>query len=81
LFFYILADHAGQDLVPASTVLLMAEHAVGRLEASPADAAAIAVLMNTLVLLSYGGILQQLDPERAISLTVRGLECSGAALK
>jgi hypothetical protein len=69
---------AQPDLVPASTVLLMAEHALDRLAAAPAEAAFSDALQNSTAALACDGVWQQLDQEKAMSLGLRALEQSGA---
>jgi hypothetical protein len=78
-FFAVLVK-AASTLAPVSTVLLMAEHALDRLEASPADSAQDDVLTHTLDCLSSGGVWERLDPERAMSLGIRALQHFGAPL-
>ena len=69
---------ASPDLVPVSTVLLMAEHALDLLAESE-DFAAVEVLANIMAAIRSNGVWQQLDPEKATSLGIRALEHFGAA--
>jgi hypothetical protein len=69
-----------EDLVPVHTVLLMAEHALDRLEASPAQAALLPALVFTVGVLASDGVWQQLEPEKATSLGIRTLQQFGAPL-
>jgi hypothetical protein len=69
-----------EDLVPVGTVLLMAEHALDRLEASSARAPHLAALVFTVGVLASDGVWQQLEPEKATSLGIRALQQLGAPL-
>jgi hypothetical protein len=68
---------AQPDLVPVSTVLLMAEHALDQLAAS-AEHVFSYVLAYTTAALACNGVWQQLDPEKAMSLGIRALQQFGA---
>jgi hypothetical protein len=65
------------DLVPVSTVLLIAE-GLDALEATAASTAFLDVLMNVVAALKADGVKQQLGPDRAISLGVKALQHFGA---
>jgi hypothetical protein len=71
----------GQDLVPGSTVLLMAEQALDALEADPGRAPPPAgcsnVLLYTTAALAQSSVWQQLDAEKVWTLSVRAVEYFG----
>jgi hypothetical protein len=68
---------AGQDrLVPIRTVLRMAENALGSLPAP--QSLRLDVLMNALAVLKCEGMWQQLEPEKAVGLSISALELVGA---
>jgi hypothetical protein len=74
LFVQLALSAAAPDLVPASTALLMAEHALDRLlEASSSDDSMEAVLMCTTSVLKCEGVWQQLEPNKAMSFALRAL--------
>jgi hypothetical protein len=84
MFFSRLAVSAGHDLVPVSTVLLMAERALDALEAASADgqpdAEPLTVLFHSTATLRVDGNWQQLDSERAMSLGIGALQYLGEGL-
>jgi hypothetical protein len=83
LFARLALSGAAPDLVPASTVLLMAEHALDCLEAPSAQASMADVLMCTTNVLKCDGVWQQLHPDKVMSCALRALphaeHASGAA--
>jgi hypothetical protein len=77
--FVRLTACGGHDLVPVSSVLLMAEHALNAMEASTEAPLSVALIFSVGVL-ATDGVWEQLEPDKATSLGIRALQLFGAPL-